>query len=195
VVEQTFDLAGCSRQRYASTRGIRIELAVISIALAAIGVGGLVYQLAHGTFTSNFRYLYGLPYFVAFGLAILLGWGSTRFAPGATRMIVGEDGISFIFSGRGDQSLRWSDEHFRLDLEDTRSSPMAQKYGIAGYARIPNRPSSRLTPEALETLMAHAREHHLAVRVRERGGRWSLAGPKHTWVEIRPPRFRPSSGR
>lgn len=185
MVEQTFDLADCSRRRYVSTRGLRVEFALISVVLASTGVGLLVYQFAHGTVVSGFRTLYGIPYYLLFGAALYLGWGSTKFAPGATLLVVGDDEVSFSFPYRGNYVLCWTDHHFRLDLVDARSSRLAQKYGIAGYARLSNHPSTRLTSEALDALITKAREHHLAVSVRERGGRWSIAGPLHTWVQIR----------
>lgn len=185
--EQSFDLTECARQRYANTRGLRIAFASVAGAIAAAGIVGFVYQFAHGTLYSGFRVLYGIPYYIAAGEAALLGWASNQFAPGASWVTVGDEGVKFLFSGHTKELIRWTDRHFRLDLEDDRSSSAAQKYGIAGYANIRHHPATRLTGEALDALVSAARARQLAVTVRERGGRWSLAGPRRVCVEVRPP--------
>ena len=185
MVAQTFDLSELSRRSYADTRGVRVMFIVVAVGLAAAGVIGLVYHLVTGTLEASFRVLYGVPYYVAFGAAFFLGWGSTRFAPGATRMTIGDDGVAFSFPGRGELVLHWLDPRFRLNVEDARVNAVAQKYGFDGDARVPNHPSTTLPGDALDTLIAAVKEHHMAVAVRKRGGRWSPAGPVRTWVEIR----------
>jgi hypothetical protein len=183
----TFDLTECSRRRYAATRGIRIEFAVGAVVLGITAAVILVYQAVHGVSPIGARVLYGLPEFATFALAAYLGWGSTKFAPGARILSIGADGVRFDFAGREATLFLWTDRYFRLDLEDCRATPIAQKYGLDGYARIRNRPSTRLTSVALDALVSAAREHRLSVKSRPRGGRWSFAGPLHEWIEIRAP--------
>lgn len=187
MTDARFDLTDCSERRYASTRGLRIEFAAISILLALTGLIIVIYQVAAGTLESSLRVLYGLPYGIAFTGALFMGWGSTKFSPGATRLEVRDDEAIFGFPGGGTTVLRYKDTHFSLDLVDARSSRLAQKYGVAGYARLPRRPPSRLTGEALDSLISKAREQHLVVTTRQQGGRWSLAGPARVLVKIRGP--------
>jgi hypothetical protein len=186
----TFDLSECSQRAYASTRGVRIAFVLIAGVLAATGVVGFVYQVVHGTLVTSFRLLFGFPYYVAFGFAIFLGWGSTKFAPGATRLTIGDEGVCWSFPDGSEQLLRWNDRRFRINIEDARKNTLVQKYGFDGAARIRNHPPTSLSSNALDALIATAREHHLAVTARERGGRWSFAGPLHEWIEIRPPERR-----
>jgi hypothetical protein len=185
VGTHAFDLTECSRRSYANTRSIRIEFAVIAAVLAATRVGILAYQVDSGTLASSFKVIYGVPYLVAFVGAALLGWGSTKFAPGATWLEIGTEGPSFTFPGRGESNLRWDDRRFSMNLVDARSSPYGRKYGFAGFARIPRRPSTQLTSEALDALVAAAKSHGLVVSARNRGGRWSIAGPLHVWIDVR----------
>jgi hypothetical protein len=182
---QVFDLSGYSRKRYTNTRGIRVEFAIIAIGLAITGLTAFAYQFTHGTIVSSFRVLYGLPYYFLFVGSGFLAWGSTRFAPGATLLQISPAGVTFRFPSKREFLLQWSDPRFSLNLVDARSTPLAQKYNIAGYAMVPHHPTTRLSSDALEALVAAAREHQISVTTRERGGRWSIAGPLHLWIEIR----------
>ena len=182
---QEFDLTTCSRESYVNTRGVRLEFGLGGGLLAAAGLGILAYQAIHGTLVSSFELIYGLPYYVTFGGALLLAWGSMKFAPGATTLWISQDGVRFAFPGRPSTTLRWTDPRFRLDLTNVRVTPVAQKYGLEAFASIPGRPSTQLTGAALDALLTAAREHQLCVTSRARGGRWSFAGPLHEWIEIR----------
>ncbi len=185
VSSRTFDLTECSLKSYSATRAIRIEFAVFAILLAVIPVGIVLFQLSRGTQPTSPHTLYGLPELAVFAVALYLGWGSTKFAPGATRLSITAEGVRFDFPKRSSTMFRWSDPNIRLNLVDARATPIAQKYGLEGYARIPHRPSTRLTSEALDALVVAARDHGLRISVRKRGGRWSMAGPLHEWIEIR----------
>lgn len=185
MIEGSYDLTDCSRRRYAITRSLRIEFATISIGLATTGLVILIFQLTHGTIVSSLRLLYGVPYLVAFSGAVFMGWGSTKFGPGATLIKISEVGVSFTFPSRGTSVLRWVDRRFKLNIVDARGTWAAQRHTLVGFARVPHRPSTSLTPEALEGIVAGAQSHQLSITTRKRGGRWSIAGPTHVWVEIR----------
>jgi hypothetical protein len=187
VDQKVFDLAECSRRSYVeTTRGFRRILSVTILTVIIIDVAGIIYQLTHGTIWSNLRATYGIAYWFGVSATVVFYWFWRMFGPGATLLSIDGNGFSLTFSGLKKYDARWDDRDFRLDLTDARASPLMQRLGYTCFVRVPNRPGTVLTSEAMEGLITAAKGRKLSITRRKKGGRWSFAGPEHTVIEIRP---------
>ena len=171
-IEATFDLTEYSVRDYKKARPIRWEFGIIAIALGATLVAIFAYQLETGGLENSLRTTYGTGYVLpAVGIAVC-AWAYRMLAPGATRLVIDDDGIRFGFLGGQDYSMSWSDRGFRLKLVDYRRNPVALKYGVECYVKFRTRPTSLLSERAFAEIITRARQHQLDVHERTIGGGW-----------------------
>jgi hypothetical protein len=185
--EKVFNLAESSRRSFIeTTRGFRRIFGATIVAIIVINVLGLIYQLKYGSIQGNLRATYGIELWFGIAGVVVFYWFWRMFGPGATLLSIDSSGFTLTFPEFEKFVARWDDPNFRVDLTDARMSPLMQKLGYTCFVRVANRPGTVLTTEAMEALIAAGKERKLTITTRKKGGRWSLSGPEHTVIEIRP---------
>lgn len=189
LTAQTFDLDSTeARSVQKSGRVNRFMIAAVAVFFLAItvyAVAGLPRAISD---SKNLGVYVSALLLISFMTFLTVSGAMVNFKGPASKLILTDEGVEIRFlSGGSPKFLRWTDSSFRLTLRDFRghATPMSNRIQIERVGRAPfwlQVPTSPLTPEAFDALVAKSREKGLTVTHRKGSTKFALYPNTETMV-------------
>jgi hypothetical protein len=161
---QSFDLSEQSRLSYENFRMVSWIFVGGAVLFLFVLVVSISYNLSKGTLLENVRATYGVTYVGLPAIAALSLFGAWKAgSPGAVKVTVQDDALTFFWRSDKADPMPWDDSSFALTLIDATSSGVGKFTPLLWEARRWNRPKTELTKDAFEAIVDAAQKHRMVI--------------------------------